>query len=79
MLDEPTFRSLEGKSKHQLWLELADMVTRHPKEVRAPLMQGRAACRTAGGSPHGGPRAALLAKQPSRPPAPAPGMPCLHR
>lgn len=26
-------RSLEGKSKHQLWLELCDIVTKHPKEV----------------------------------------------
>ena len=26
-------RSLEGKSKHQLWLELCDMITKHPKEV----------------------------------------------
>lgn len=32
-LDDDTFRSLEGKSKHQLWLELCDIVTRHPKEV----------------------------------------------
>ena len=27
MLNDDTFRSLEGKSKHQLWLELCDMVT----------------------------------------------------
>ena len=33
MLNDDTFRSLEGKSKHQLWLELCDMVTKHPKEV----------------------------------------------
>ena len=28
-----TFRSLEGKSKHQMWLELCDLVTKHPNEV----------------------------------------------
>ena len=33
MLNDDTFRSLEGKSKHQLWLELCDMVTKHPREV----------------------------------------------
>ncbi|GAX78150.1 hypothetical protein CEUSTIGMA_g5592.t1 [Chlamydomonas eustigma] len=33
ILNDDTFRSLEGKSKHQLWLELCDMVTKHPKEV----------------------------------------------
>jgi len=33
VLDDESFRSLEGKSKHQLWLELCDLVTKHPKEV----------------------------------------------
>lgn len=33
MVNDDTFRSLEGKSKHQLWLELCDIVTKHPKEV----------------------------------------------
>ena len=33
ILNDDTFRSLEGKSKHQLWLELCDMITKHPKEV----------------------------------------------
>ncbi|GBF90079.1 pre-mRNA-splicing factor [Raphidocelis subcapitata] len=32
-LNDDTFRSLEGKTKHQLWLELCDAVTRHPREV----------------------------------------------
>jgi hypothetical protein len=27
-------RSLEGKTKHQLWLELCDVITRHPEEVK---------------------------------------------
>ena len=27
------FRSLEGKSKHQLWLELCDIITKHPNQV----------------------------------------------
>ena len=33
LVDDDTFRSLEGKSKHQLWLELCDIITKHPKEV----------------------------------------------
>ena len=33
LVDNDTFRSLEGKSKHQLWLELCDIITKHPKEV----------------------------------------------
>jgi len=33
VLNDDTFRSLEGKSKHQLWLELCDVITRHPKQV----------------------------------------------
>ena len=34
VVDDDTFRSLEGKSKHQLWLELCDIITRHPDLVR---------------------------------------------
>lgn len=34
VVDDDTFRSLEGKSKHQLWLELCDIITRHPELVR---------------------------------------------
>lgn len=33
LVNDETFRSLEGKSKHQMWLELADIITRHPQEV----------------------------------------------
>ncbi len=33
LVDDEIFRSLEGKSKHQLWLELCDIITKHPKEV----------------------------------------------
>jgi hypothetical protein len=33
VLNDDTFRSLEGKSKHQLWLELCDIITKHPREV----------------------------------------------
>lgn len=33
LLDDDTFRSLEGKSKHALWLELCDIIVRHPKHV----------------------------------------------
>lgn len=34
IVDDETFRSLEGKSKHQLWLELCDLITKHPAEVK---------------------------------------------
>eukprot|EP00891_Asterochloris_glomerata_P006475 jgi/Astpho2/6475/fgenesh1_pm.00096_%23_6_t len=33
VVNEDTFRSLEGKSKHQLWLELCHIITRHPDDV----------------------------------------------
>lgn len=33
VVDDDTFRSMEGKTKHQLWLELCDVITKHPKEV----------------------------------------------
>lgn len=33
VVNEDTFRSLEGKSKHQLWLELCHIITRHPGDV----------------------------------------------
>lgn len=33
LVNDDTFRSLEGKSKHQLWLELCDIITKHPKDV----------------------------------------------
>jgi hypothetical protein len=35
MLNDDTFRSIEGKSKHQLWLELCELITKHPAEVIA--------------------------------------------
>lgn len=28
-------RSIEGKSKHSLWLELCELITKHPQEVLA--------------------------------------------
>ena len=34
-VNDDTFVSLEGKSKHQLWLELCDIITRHPRDVTA--------------------------------------------
>ena len=34
VVNDEGFRSLEGKSKHQLWLELCDLVTKHPNEVK---------------------------------------------
>lgn len=33
-VNDDTFRSLEGKSKHTLWLELCDIITKHPEDVR---------------------------------------------
>ena len=33
-VNDDSFRSLEGKSKHALWLELCDIITKHPDEVR---------------------------------------------
>lgn len=33
LVNDDSFRSLEGKSKHQLWLELCDIITKHPKDV----------------------------------------------
>ncbi len=33
VVNDDGFRSLEGKSKHQLWLELCDVITKHPDEV----------------------------------------------
>lgn len=33
LLNDDTFRSLEGRSKHQMWLEMCDMITKHPREV----------------------------------------------
>ena len=32
-VNDDTFVSLEGKSKHQLWLELCNIITRHPHDV----------------------------------------------
>ena len=32
-VNDELFRSLEGKSKHQLWLEFCDIITKHPSEV----------------------------------------------
>ena len=34
-VNDDTFVSLEGKTKHQLWLELCDIITRHPRDVTA--------------------------------------------
>ena len=33
MVNDEVFRSLEGKSKHAMWLDLADICTRHPAAV----------------------------------------------
>lgn len=34
VVNDEAFRSLEGKSKHQMWLELCDLVTKHPNDVK---------------------------------------------
>lgn len=33
LVNDDMFRSLQGKSKHQLWLELCEIITKHPQEV----------------------------------------------
>ena len=35
LVNDDSFRSIEGKSKHHLWLELCDIITTHPDDVRA--------------------------------------------
>ena len=35
LVNDDAFKSLEGKSKHQLWLELCDLVTKHPADCAA--------------------------------------------
>jgi len=35
MVNDDGFRSLEGKSRHSLWLELCAIITKHPEEVKA--------------------------------------------
>ena len=34
-VNDDNFQSLAGKSKHQMWLELCDVITKHPSEVTA--------------------------------------------
>ncbi len=34
LVNDDSFQSLAGKSKHTMWLELCDVVTKHPAEVR---------------------------------------------
>ena len=33
VVNDVSFRSLEGKSKHDLWMELCDVITSHPQEM----------------------------------------------
>ena len=35
-----SFQSLAGKTKHQLWLELCDIITKHPAEVQSLPVDG---------------------------------------
>jgi len=49
-LDDDAFRSLQGRTRHALWLELCDLVTRHPREVE----QGDGGGGTGGGGGAGG-------------------------
>lgn len=32
-VNDPDFQSVKGKTKHQLWLELCDLVTKHAQQV----------------------------------------------
>lgn len=38
-------RSIEGKSKHSLWLELCELITKHPQEVMAEAIDVEAILR----------------------------------
>lgn len=40
VLNDDGFRSATGKSKHQLWLELSDIITRHPAQVKGMNVDG---------------------------------------
>lgn len=33
-VNDETFRSLEGKSRHSLWLEMCELITKHPDDCR---------------------------------------------
>lgn len=35
LVNDDSFQSLAGKTKHQLWLELCDIITKHPAEVNS--------------------------------------------
>ena len=35
LLEDPDFLSGEGTTRHELWIQLADICTRHPADVKA--------------------------------------------
>ena len=35
LLEDPDFLSREGTTRHELWIQLADICTRHPADVKA--------------------------------------------
>jgi hypothetical protein len=35
LVNDESFQSLAGKTKHQLWLELCDIITKHPADVQS--------------------------------------------
>eukprot|EP00405_Crypthecodinium_cohnii_P040860 CAMPEP_0206553906 /NCGR_PEP_ID=MMETSP0325_2-20121206/16885_1 /ASSEMBLY_ACC=CAM_ASM_000347 /TAXON_ID=2866 /ORGANISM="Crypthecodinium cohnii, Strain Seligo" /LENGTH=969 /DNA_ID=CAMNT_0054053921 /DNA_START=161 /DNA_END=3066 /DNA_ORIENTATION=+ len=35
VVDDEDFSSMEGKTRHQLWMDLCDLVSRHPAEVKS--------------------------------------------
>lgn len=53
-MNDEAFRSLEGKSKHQLWLELCDLVTKHPNEVKVGVLCCAVLCTLCEGRRKGG-------------------------
>lgn len=78
VVNDEGFRSLEGKSKHQLWLELCDLVTKHPNDVKVggpQALQGLWAyswrpawlSRKAMGGPRGSPLSLVLGAPTRRP------------
>ncbi|KAK3286689.1 hypothetical protein CYMTET_5767 [Cymbomonas tetramitiformis] len=44
LVNDDSFQSLAGKTKHQLWLELCDIITKHPADVTSlqvdPILRG---------------------------------------
>ena len=69
MLNRENFVSMRGKSRHKLWMELCDLVCKHPQEVRGGRSPGACPPRTRRCPPH--------PPAPAHPPPPKPPIPRL--